>query len=46
MTLEEYVKKLQDLICEGKGDYIVVDSEYGSDINDPFVLDESKKVFI
>lgn len=46
MTVDELIKELQKLSNEGKGDYNVVDVEYGSDIAIQYINDNTQDVFV
>lgn len=45
MTVDEIIEELQKLSNEGKGNYKIVDGEYGGDV-DLCIYDEGKIVYL
>lgn len=45
MTVDELIKELQEISNNGKGDYRVIDGEYGIDVEVSY-FDGTKTVFI
>ena len=46
MTVDEFIKELKTLSNEGKGNYNIVDGDYGSDIAIQYINDNTQDVFV
>jgi NADPH-dependent glutamate synthase beta subunit-like oxidoreductase len=46
MTVNELIIELQKIVDEGKGDYDVIDGEYGQDIGIPYIADDLKSIML